>query len=609
MAEGIVYLDVDDEITSAASRIRSAPGTKVALVVPYGSRIATSRMNFRILSREALVSNRRLSVVAGDPASRALAASAGLPVFATVAEYESALAGPKPSDDEGSQDFEPGRAVAEPRAESLRSSRPRRGAAAAAAAGAGLAGAEAADATATRAFEIPPTPAPTRDPEPRDQDDRTIEPRGGPLPVVARGRAGFRTPVIATLAAVALAVVVVAVAGFLLLPSASIALTPRQDTIGPIALTIAADPTATAVDPATNVVPAIRIEVPASASQTFATTGRKVDEAPATGAVTFENYNTGGSNTVPAGSVVSTEGGIRFKTQAAITLPPAALVPTTPVTVQPSRRSVAVAAVKPGTEGNVPANAIRVVPQGENPQLLKVNNPNPASGGVHTETPEVKKAEVDKAVAELQTALKANFDQAIAAGAGAPTGTQLFPATATPGTPIFSVDPASLVGQAVDTFDLAVTATGTVIAVDPSLIRSLAEATLQGKVGSDHRLVDGSVQIDVGAGSVGEDGQVTFEATARATRVKIVDPDQVRAVVKGLSAADARTALAPYGDAKVSLWPAWVTTVTGVDARLSVAVVSQPGGSGSNPTSSLAASRAPISPSGHESAFPGSAAP
>src|SRR3954468_21417240 len=90
MAEGIVYLDVDDEITSAAQRIRSAPGTKVALVVPYGSRIATSRMNFRLLSREAVVSNRRLSIISGDAASRALAASAGLPVFASVAELQGA---------------------------------------------------------------------------------------------------------------------------------------------------------------------------------------------------------------------------------------------------------------------------------------------------------------------------------------------------------------------------------------------------------------------------------------------------------------------------------------------------------------------------------------
>src|SRR3954454_20987893 len=95
MAAGIVYLDVDDEITSAAARIRSSSNPRVALVVPYGSRIATSRMNFRLLSREALVSNRRLSIVAGDAASRSLAASAGLPVFASVSEYETAeAAGP-----------------------------------------------------------------------------------------------------------------------------------------------------------------------------------------------------------------------------------------------------------------------------------------------------------------------------------------------------------------------------------------------------------------------------------------------------------------------------------------------------------------------------------
>ncbi|HSL34261.1 MAG TPA: hypothetical protein VK871_11465, partial [Candidatus Limnocylindrales bacterium] len=88
MAKGTIYLDVDDEITSAAARIRGSQVTKVALVVPYGSRIATSRMNFRLLAREALVNNRRLSIVAADAATRALAASAGLPVYSNVAEYD-----------------------------------------------------------------------------------------------------------------------------------------------------------------------------------------------------------------------------------------------------------------------------------------------------------------------------------------------------------------------------------------------------------------------------------------------------------------------------------------------------------------------------------------
>jgi hypothetical protein len=89
----IVYLDVEDEITSAASRIRAAADPRVGLVLPFGSRVATSRINFRLLAREAQDNGRRLDIIAPDASARALAASAGLPVFAAVAEYEEALAG------------------------------------------------------------------------------------------------------------------------------------------------------------------------------------------------------------------------------------------------------------------------------------------------------------------------------------------------------------------------------------------------------------------------------------------------------------------------------------------------------------------------------------
>ena len=93
MAGRIIYLEVDDEITSAATRIRTAEASRLAVVLPYGSRVATSRINFRLLSRDALTHEKRLSIVSGDPATRALAASAGLPVFASVAEYEASVAG------------------------------------------------------------------------------------------------------------------------------------------------------------------------------------------------------------------------------------------------------------------------------------------------------------------------------------------------------------------------------------------------------------------------------------------------------------------------------------------------------------------------------------
>ena len=94
MAGGVIYLDIDDEITSAAARIRAVDGRRAAIVLPLGSRVATSRINFRLLSRDALTHEKGLSIIASDAATRALAASAGLPVFSSVGEYEASL-GPR----------------------------------------------------------------------------------------------------------------------------------------------------------------------------------------------------------------------------------------------------------------------------------------------------------------------------------------------------------------------------------------------------------------------------------------------------------------------------------------------------------------------------------
>ena len=84
----LIYLDVDDEITSAAARIRLAAADRVAIVLPYGSRLATSRINFRLLAREAVERGKQIEVICADVSARALALAAGLPVHASVAAFE-----------------------------------------------------------------------------------------------------------------------------------------------------------------------------------------------------------------------------------------------------------------------------------------------------------------------------------------------------------------------------------------------------------------------------------------------------------------------------------------------------------------------------------------
>jgi hypothetical protein len=156
----------------------------------------------------------------------------------------------------------------------------------------------------------------------------------------------------------------------------------------------------------------------------------------------------------------------------------------------------------------------------------------------------------------------------------------VFPETATLVPPTPDPDPKSLVGQAVATFDLKLTTKGTVIAVDPRPVQTIARADLEAQVSKDHRLVADSVVIEVGDGTVGEDDQVTFQAAASAVQVAILDANALRSLVKGKTAAEATAALAPYGTATVSLWPDWTSTVTGVDVRLTVTVNDTPAGAG-----------------------------
>ena len=94
----------------------------------------------------------------------------------------------------------------------------------------------------------------------------------------------------------------------------------------PIDLRIVADPNATAADPEARVVPAVTKEVPVEVSQTFEVTGKRVEETAATGTVRFRNKDFTSSNTIPRGSIVSTQGGRRFRTEQSVTVPQAELV-------------------------------------------------------------------------------------------------------------------------------------------------------------------------------------------------------------------------------------------------------------------------------------------
>ncbi|MCU0483832.1 MAG: baseplate J/gp47 family protein, partial [Chloroflexi bacterium] len=308
-------------------------------------------------------------------------------------------------------------------------------------------------------------------------------------------------------------------------------------------------------------------------------TGKRVEEEKAEGSVRWLNCDQTAAYTIPRGTLVRTAGGVGFQTSESVFLPVAIQTGTPPnIRVECSRRNVDIVAVKAGPAGNVDAGTITRVPGAYNPVVIQVTNPRATSGGSREEFPKVTQQDVDGALVTLEGLLDEQLATVADAPPGVPSGTVVVPETAERGEATPTPDPATLIDQEVAEFDLALAATGTVLAVDPADARTVAAATLGASVPADYRLDATSVVIEVGTPVV--DGElVTVPATGTATAVRVVDEDEIRALVAGRTPAEAEELLAPYGTAVVTVWPDWVPAITSIDARLTVEVVDVPGAS------------------------------
>jgi hypothetical protein len=397
-----------------------------------------------------------------------------------------------------------------------------------------------------------------------------------------------RLPLIIVLAALGLVVLVGGVGAYVLLPSATIVVTPRLEDISLPAETVTADPAAAQPDAAARVIPAERVMNDVTVSDTFPATGKRIEETTAEGVVRFSNLDFLRTNTVEAGAIVSTNAGVRFRTIKAVTVPRADLVG---LTVFPGRVNVNVTAVEPGTSGNVEPNTIVVVPRGEDPQALKVVNPDAITGGTHEEFPQVVQEDVDAAVEALTARIAADTSTIAVAQAANPDRT-VFEETLTIGEPTPTVDPATLVDQEIESFELGMTAPATILAVDPGPVTAIAETLIRGRITPGHELVADSIRVTPGAPVV--DGQViTFPVTATAQQVAILDPAELRELVMGKQLDTARELLAPFGEVALTAWPDWVSSVPTLPDRVDVQIdrpveveTSAPAGSTPSPAGS-----------------------
>ena len=528
----VCYLEVDDEITTAINRVRNATDGEVILVVPQGSRIATSRINFKLLAREAATRRLSLAAVSDEPQVRAMAVSAGVPTYDSLAAAQMALI--SFSDQDKRLAARTGKAGDVPNATMVLPGVPR---------------------------QRPSTSTETRTTPTTNSEDAAL--------AAARRRATQRQvsilPILA-LGLLALLVGGVAYGAYVFLPTATITITPTTSTLRLPAFTVAADPNVAVADVAAGIVPAQRLEIPIHVEGDFAATGVETRETRASGVVRFRSENTVDEIGIGEGTIVATADGERFQTVEAVTVPRADFATSTPGSVE-----VEVRAVRGGPRGNVPAETITELPNSLAAQLISVRNPRQTDGGARFEEQVVTRADYDAAVAALTAQLPATLASVVTDTQAVPEGLTAFVETARLGEATPDQPPDAIVDTVAPIFSLGLTSSAEMLAVNETLVDELAAGRVDAQLEDDQRLVEGQVESGRSDGRVvGE--SVVYDVEPSALVYRLPENSSVTALVRGTTVAEAELALARYGRVEIVIWPDFIDRIPDQAARISVTV-------------------------------------
>ena len=573
-----VYLEPDDEITTAIARLRALTDGEAVVIVPPGSRIATSRINFKLLAREANERKLNVAAVSDDPAVRAVAISAGLPTYDNIAAAEQALANFKEQDRQlaarlgrtPGADDEPG---GDKPGERPKPAKP------------AWASSRLSDAPSLDTRVMPVVEAPVVEGRAESVRDAALAAGSGgvrstetqvlpPFEKPEPRRRARRIPwaPLLVLALIAILVAGVAYGAYVFLPTATISLVPQTTPLTVPTFTVVADPGTAVVDPVAGTLPAQSIALPLHVSGTFQATGSQFSETKASGTVRFRSENTDHEVSVPAGTFVATLDDIEFVTTEDATVPKADFATSTPGVV-----NVPIRAVKTGPTGNVAKDTITLAPKSLSAQLVSVNNPAPTTGGARTEAKVITQADYAGAVATLSQRL----DDALAAAAADPNsvphGLTAYPATATHDEPVPDQPSTDLVGIVAPTFDLALDGEGQMLAVNESVIDQIASARLDAAKGPQQQTL-GQPTFSHGKGHVAN-GVISYDVDATVQTYTTLDQQSLVSQVRGKTVKEAKDILAAYGAVDIVMWPDFIDRLPDQVSRISLTVTPPTAGS------------------------------
>ena len=98
MKKDIIYIDVEDDITTIIGKLKATSREEVALVPPKRMGVLQSAVNLRLIARAAKQQGKQLSLVTNNHALLSLASAAAIPVAKTIQAEPTLVASPNQAD-------------------------------------------------------------------------------------------------------------------------------------------------------------------------------------------------------------------------------------------------------------------------------------------------------------------------------------------------------------------------------------------------------------------------------------------------------------------------------------------------------------------------------
>jgi len=537
MKDAALYLEVDEDITSAIDKLSKTDGATVQIVVPKRSTMLQSIINLKLLKKAAADSGKELVLVTGDKLATDLAGRVGLavaPSLGAKAVVAEAPAAATPATDDIIEEDD---TVEAPKPEPVIS-------------------------------KPVPTPAPATAPrfERREVDAKPAAvataaaaaaetPVGGKTPRVPNFNLLKRRLLWAGLA-------VVLVAGYLgymaLFAGAKVTLYAAGNKVQ-IDTAFAVD-TSDGASASDGVMAGQKVSLAKDASGSFAPTGQKDVGTKASGQMTVKNEYDSAPHTLAAGTRFAAPDGKVFRTNDDVTVPAATpVISHGQLSLNPGSVQVAVTADQNGDSYNEAPARYTIVAYSGDMQAKIYGQGGQMSGGTSKVVTVVTQADIDKAKADL---LAKDKDDAVAAlQKKVPSGYRALSDSVEQTAGDASSDPA--LDEAGTTATLKLSITYNMVAVKSSDFTSFIRAQEQSQIGSNSQIYDdGLGGANITSNGKDSSSRPTFKLSTQAYSGVKLDTTAIAEQMKGKKYGDAVDIANKQPGVQrtdLSLSPAWAT--------------------------------------------------